>query len=63
MELGYTLPVSLVSKIKMTGARIFINGNNVFLWDDVNQKDPEIQENAISYPLQRTFSLGLSAKF
>jgi hypothetical protein len=63
MELGYSFPVKLVSKIKMTGARIFLNGNNVFLWDDVSQKDPEIQDNGLSYPLQRTFSLGLSAKF
>ncbi|HEY0670036.1 MAG TPA: TonB-dependent receptor [Sphingobacteriaceae bacterium] len=63
MELGYSLPANLVSKVKMTGARIFINGNNVFLWDDVNQKDPETQDSGIGYPLQRTFSLGLSAKF
>lgn len=63
MELGYSFPVRLISKIKMTGARIFINGNNVFVWDNVSQKDPEIQDNGLSYPLQRTFSLGLSAKF
>ncbi|WP_276347638.1 TonB-dependent receptor [Daejeonella sp. JGW-45] len=63
LELGYSLPAKLVSKIKMTGARIFLNGNNVFVWDDVSQKDPEIQDNGLSYPLQRTISLGLSAKF
>lgn len=63
MELGYSFPVKLVSKIKMTGARIFLNGNNVFVWDELSQKDPEIQDNGLSYPLQRTFSLGLSAKF
>ena len=63
MELGYTFPVKLVSNLKMSGIRIFINGNNVLLWDKVKQKDPEIQDNGISYPLLRTFSLGISARF
>jgi len=63
MELGYSFPVKLVSKIKMTGARIFLNGNNVLLWDEMSQRDPELQSNGLGYPLQRTFSLGLSAKF
>jgi hypothetical protein len=57
------LPSSLTGKVKMSGARIFVNGNNVFLWDNVDFKDPELQDNGIAYPLQRTFSVGLSAKF
>lgn len=63
LELGYALPLSLLSKVKMTVARIFLNGNNVLLWDEMIQRDPEIQDNGLSYPLQRTFSVGLSAKF
>jgi hypothetical protein len=63
MELGYTFPIKSIGKIGMSGIRVFVNGNNVLLWDDVKQKDPEIQDNGISYPLLRTFSLGISAKF
>lgn len=63
IELGYSLPVKLISKIKMTNARVFLNGNNVFLWDKVQQSDPEMVDHGLSYPLQRSFSLGLSAKF
>jgi hypothetical protein len=61
-ELGYTLPASLVGKIGMTGSRIFVNGNNLFLWDDVKLKDPET-ENPVGYPLLRSFSVGLNVKF
>lgn len=63
MELGYTFPVKLVNNLKMSGIRVFINGNNVLLWDKVKQNDPEMQDNGISYPLLRTFSLGISARF
>jgi TonB-linked SusC/RagA family outer membrane protein len=61
-ELGYTFPASLVGKIGMTGSRIFVNGNNLFLWDDVKLKDPET-ENPVGYPLLRSFSVGLNVKF
>lgn len=63
IEMGYTLPVNLVNKIGISATRVFINGNNVFLWDKVGQKDPEAQDNGLSYPIQRSFSVGLNVKF
>lgn len=63
IELGYMLPMNLVTKIGISTARLFVNGNNVFLWDKVDQKDPEAQDNGLSYPLQRSFSVGLNVKF
>lgn len=63
IELGYTLPAGVLNKIGISTARLFVNGNNVFLWDKVKQKDPEAQDNGLSYPLQRSFSVGLNVKF
>jgi TonB-linked SusC/RagA family outer membrane protein len=63
VEMGYTLPVKLVNKIGVSAARLFVNGNNMFLWDKVGQKDPEAQDNGLSYPIQRSFSIGLNVKF
>lgn len=63
VELGCMLPSGLVKKVGISTARLFVNGNNVFLWDKVEQKDPEAQDNGLSYPLQRSFSVGLNVKF
>lgn len=63
VELGYTLSEGLLKKVGISTARLFVNGNNVFLWDKVGQKDPEAQDSGLSYPLQRSFSVGLNVKF
>jgi hypothetical protein len=57
LELGYSLPKGTLSKAKMTGARVFINGNNLFSIDDIEgDLDPETL--TIGYPALRTFSVG-----
>lgn len=63
VELGYTLSEGLLKKAGISTARLFVNGNNVFLWDKVGQKDPEAQDSGLNYPLQRSFSVGLNVKF
>lgn len=63
LELGYSLPSQLIDKIRMKGARIFVNGHNLLVWDKVKQKDPEIQDNGLAYPILRTFSMGLNVRF
>ncbi len=63
LELGYTFPSVLSKKIGISKARIFVNGNNLYCWDKVGQKDPEIQDNGLAYPIQRTFSAGLNLNF
>ena len=63
VELGYTLPTSISKKVGMSKLRIFVNGNNLFVWDKVKIKDPEIQDNGLAYPIQRTFSAGFNLNF
>ena len=63
LELGYTIPAVLSKKIGISKARIFVNGNNLYCWDKVDQKDPELQDNGLAYPIQRTFSAGLNLNF
>ena len=55
IELGYSLPHSLVGKIGLNETTIFINGANVFTLDKVKIADPEI---ITGYPAMRTFTLG-----
>ncbi len=64
-NLGYKLPESLVSKAKISSARIYISAANIFT---VTQSwkgfDPEINtQNAEFYPLMRTFTAGVNVTF
>jgi TonB-linked SusC/RagA family outer membrane protein len=61
IELGYTLPTPLISKIRMSGARVFVNGTNLFSFDNMKgYVDPETRSG---YPALRTVSMGVKLQF
>lgn len=67
MQIGYTLPKSVVSKIGIQDLRIYFSGEN--LWTGTSlakQFDPETISSGvggIGYPLSRTLSCGLNVSF
>ncbi|MFD2162391.1 SusC/RagA family TonB-linked outer membrane protein [Paradesertivirga mongoliensis] len=64
VELGYTLPKSLVSGINLQSVRIYTNAFNVFTITKVKDFDPELDnESGQFYPQQRIVNLGLNVKF
>lgn len=64
MELGYTLPKNIASKIKLEDVRIFVNGFNVLTWaKEIKWTDPELSGNILYYPPQRIISFGINVKF
>lgn len=65
VELGYTLPNSLTTKINLQRVRFYINGYNLFSLDNVKSKasflDPEvIGDNALQYPQNKFYNVGVS---
>lgn len=60
VDLGYTIPASLTSRIKLSSVRVFANAFNVYSFDKLNYSDPE-GYNSI-FPLRRTFNIGLNVK-
>lgn len=63
LEIGYTLPKTLVNKIKFNDIRIFFMGTNLLTFSKFKMWDPELlSSNGAQYPLARTFTLGLSVK-
>jgi hypothetical protein len=65
-ELGYVLPEKLVSPFKVSYARIYVNGQNLAVWDTLwlKDRDPESAGSTmVNYPLQRILNLGLSVRF
>lgn len=66
ITLAYNLPQSLTNKIKLSGARIYIQGQNVKTWTNFRGADPETGirgEDFGEYPIPRTFTIGLDANF
>lgn len=61
LELGYTFESQLVKRIKLSNARLFVNGTNLFSLDHMEgYADPEVIGG---YPPLRTVSVGLRLQF
>ena len=72
IQLGYTLPRTIVDKVKMKSLRIYLSVDNLFTVTSYTGFDPEIGtsgwilDTAIDkgfYPQLRTIGLGLNASF
>lgn len=61
VEIGYNVDKSLLNKLGLTTGRLYIMGNNLYVWDKIKMWDPEIgNANAgMNYPLPRTITFGL----
>lgn len=60
LELGYTLPASFLKKAKLSNARIYFNGMNLFTWSAFKLWDPELGGNGFAYPIQKVFNVGVN---
>jgi hypothetical protein len=60
LEIGYNLPKSLISKILLSSANIYVRGMNVFTLDHIKYFDPEVMEG---YPVMKSYNFGINLKF
>lgn len=61
IDIGYTLPKSLINKIHVNSVRVFFVGTNLLTFSKFKLWDPEMgSTNGKSYPLSKTLSLGVS---
>ncbi|MES2798252.1 MAG: TonB-dependent receptor [Bacteroidota bacterium] len=64
VELAYNVPASVLSKAKIGGLRIYVNGVNLFTIDKHKVFDPEAEAgNGVYYPLSRVINGGFSLSF
>ncbi|RAJ93219.1 TonB-linked SusC/RagA family outer membrane protein [Larkinella arboricola] len=76
LQIGYTLPTTLVNKVKVDRLRVYVQGTNFFTSTNYSGLDPEVNlanygggaDRDIGvdrgvYPLARTFTVGLSLTF
>lgn len=61
LNLGYNLPTSIVNKIGLTNAKVFLGGQNLWEFSKIRKPlDPEyVFNNSIAYPLARTYTVGV----
>lgn len=61
VQLGYSLPAKLRAPLHMKTARIYATATNIFTLTRYTGLDPEVL--GYSYPLPRTFTLGINVGF
>ena len=70
LSLGYTFPDKWTRKAGISKLRVYVQGSNLFTWTDYSGYNPEVSNHAndalrpgedyCSYPLARTFSVGIN---
>jgi hypothetical protein len=71
MGIGYTLPKSLLRKIRIQTLRFYARANNLFTWTKYTGYTPEVgSENVLQvgidrgiYPLAKTIVVGIQGNF
>lgn len=68
--LSYTIPSSVMSRIKIQSARFYVSGQNILTWTKLMNYDPEVGPNnswipngTWGYPNQKAFSIGTNITF
>lgn len=63
IEIGYSLPSSVLDRVKIHSARFYINGYDLFSIDNLAQYgvDPEtIDDNGLQFPQNRVINVGIN---
>ncbi len=76
LSIGYSLPKGLISKIGISGFRIYATGNNLHLWTKYSGYDPEVSTTRnsafsaltpgvdySSFPRSRSYTIGIDISF
>lgn len=71
IQIGYNFDPTFLSKLTMTGLRIYVSGQNLFTITNYSGLDPDVQGNGLlergvdngNWPSSRIFSVGLNVEF
>lgn len=64
VELGYTIPNPITSKLRINSVKVFVRGTNLLTLSQIGDLDPEYVDGGIAnYPLMKTFTGGVSFSF
>jgi TonB-linked SusC/RagA family outer membrane protein len=61
LEFGYEFDRRLIQKLKINSLRVYVQGTNVAVWDNIKYWDPELgnSNSGAKYPITGTWTIGL----
>ncbi|WP_294083340.1 SusC/RagA family TonB-linked outer membrane protein [Proteiniphilum sp. UBA5384] len=62
-ELSYTFPKEWISKLNMDNCRLYINGNNLFLWSNLPYDVEGVTLDYRNYPTTKLYNIGFQVTF
>ncbi|HEY4111266.1 TonB-dependent receptor [Puia sp.] len=78
LTFGYSLPASLIGKAGISSAKIYVTGQNLWVWSPmykiirtmdpevIDGSDPELTSgagNGMAYPMMKTYTIGINVTF
>ncbi|MCB0638173.1 MAG: SusC/RagA family protein, partial [Lewinella sp.] len=71
VQLGYSLPESVLERLRLTRLRVYVSGTNLMTWQDYSGYMPELYNNNVfdvgidagKYPLAKSVLFGLDLSF
>ncbi len=63
LEIGYSLPLHIIAKAKLTQCRFYFNGVNLYTFSNFKLWDPEMGGNGLGYPIQMVLNGGIQLSF
>ena len=66
VTIGYSLPPSIISQLKISQLRVFFSGDNLLTFYKQEGLDPEVNFSGTTdnrYPQLKTYSLGVNLSF
>lgn len=65
VEFGYEFHKDIIKKMRMTNLRLYVQGTNLAVWDNIKMWDPELgnSNSGAKYPLGATWTVGLEVSF
>lgn len=63
VELGYSIPKSIIKKFHVASLRVYYSGTNLLSFSKFKLWDPEMAGNGFNYPVQRVHNIGVNVSF
>jgi TonB-linked SusC/RagA family outer membrane protein len=64
LEISYTIPLKVAKAMRISGGKLYLNGNNLLYWSDLPiDLEAGNVSRAVEHPMYRHFNLGLNVNF
>ncbi len=63
LNVGYSIPKSVLNKASIQSCRLFVSGENLFTWSKIGFADPEYSAGGRYYMQQRVITIGANINF